>query len=69
MYYTGHTANLQRRLLEHKGGKTPFMKKGMPWIVIYSSDFPSRSEAMALEASIKKRGAKRFLEDINISVD
>jgi putative endonuclease len=32
--------------------------------LIYKIQFSTRSEAMLLEQKIKKRGAKRYLEDI-----
>jgi putative endonuclease len=66
LFYTGHTSDLQRRLIEHNRGKTNFMKRGIPWVVVFSAIFSSKAEAMALESSIKKRGAKRFLSDYNI---
>ena len=66
-YYTGHTADLERRLNEHNIGKTPFMASGKPWSLVFSVNFVSRSEAMKLESQIKKRGAARFLSDLNNS--
>jgi len=65
-YYTGHTINLERRLAEHNHGKTKFLARGVPWTIVYTSILDSRSEAMMLENSIKKRGAKRFLDDLKI---
>jgi predicted GIY-YIG superfamily endonuclease len=35
-----------------------------PWKIVYQIQFPTRSEAVILEQKIKKRGAKRYLEDI-----
>ena len=67
-FYTGHTNNIQRRLVEHNRGKTSFMEKGKPWILLYCKEFQNRSEAMILEKTIKKRGAARFLADIGKSV-
>jgi len=67
-FYTGHTEDLDRRFFEHNCGKTPFMKAGLPWILVYSKELNSRTDAMALEKKIKKRGAKRFLLDIGFSV-
>ncbi len=55
--------DLNRRLVEHNRGKTPFMKKGVPWIVVFSQVFDSRKEAIRLEKLIKARGAERFLLD------
>jgi len=62
-YYTGHTENVARRITEHNTGKTPYLKSGIPWALVFTQTFSSRSEAMALELKIKKRGAKRFLAD------
>jgi putative endonuclease len=68
-YYTGHTKDLERRIEEHNRGKTIFMHRGIPWKLIYSASFSSRSEAINLEKSIKKRGASRFLKDQGIYID
>jgi len=35
----------------------------VPWEVIHTREFATRSEATALETKIKKRGAERFLSD------
>ncbi|HLN54641.1 MAG TPA: GIY-YIG nuclease family protein, partial [Bacteroidales bacterium] len=60
--------DLPRRLEEHNRGKTSFMRKGMPWIVVYQAEFITRAEAVSMETAIKKRGASRFLSDNNIHV-
>jgi putative endonuclease len=62
-YYTGHTQDLDNRLREHNDGEGNFTSKCLPWMIIWSSMAPSRGEAMKLENKIKKRGAKRFLQD------
>jgi len=62
-YYTGSTQDLQNRLLEHNSGETKSIQNGIPWEVIWQTQVPSRAEAMNLESKIKKRGAKRFIED------
>jgi putative endonuclease len=64
-YYTGHTQDLNNRLHEHNGGETTSIRNGIPWEIIWTMDFNSRAEAMSLETKIKKRGAKRFLEDLS----
>ena len=67
-YYTGQTMDLEKRIEEHNRGKTRFSASGMPWILVFSKSFPSRTEAILLETKIKKRGVARFLSDNNISV-
>jgi putative endonuclease len=66
-FYTGQTHDLQNRLEEHNSGKTPSIKKGIPWKLVWSLEVESRSEAMKWEIKIKSRGAKRFLEDLSDS--
>jgi putative endonuclease len=67
-YYTGQTIDLHKRIEEHNRGKTRFSASGLPWILVFSKNFESRSEAIMLENKIKKRGAERFLNDINFAV-
>ena len=64
-YYTGSTQDLQNRLLEHNSGETKSIRNGIPWEVIWQTQLPTRAEAMQLETKIKKRGAKRFIEDLS----
>jgi putative endonuclease len=64
-YYSGSTQNLENRLFEHNRGETKSIRNGMPWEVIWQVQLPTRAEAMKLENKIKKRGAKRFLEDLS----
>ena len=41
--------------------------KGIPWNLIHHIECDSHSEAVQLENKIKKRGIKRFFEDISFS--
>jgi putative endonuclease len=63
-YYTGQTDDFDNRLYRHNSGLSLSTKSGKPWELIYKIQFSTRSEAMLLEQKIKKRGAKRYLEDI-----
>jgi putative endonuclease len=66
-FYTGQTADLVNRLLEHNSGETRSIRSCMPWRLIWTVEQSSRSDAMNLESKIKKRGAVRFLTDNNIT--
>jgi len=35
------------------------------WVLVWKTEFPARTEALKFERKIKKRGIKRFLEDID----
>ncbi len=63
--YTGQTDDLENRLNRHNSGLSLSTKSGKPWELIYQIQLSTRSEAMILEQKIKKRGAKRYLEDIS----
>lgn len=64
-YYTGSTQDLANRLLEHNNGETKSIKNGIPWVAVWHAELQTRAEAMAFETKIKKRGAKRFQEDLS----
>jgi putative endonuclease len=64
-YYTGYTSqSVQDRLNYHLGNHTGFTAKAKDWAIIFEKQFEEKSTAMALEKKIKKRGAKRFLGDL-----
>ena len=65
-FYTGQTNNLEDRLFRHNSGLSLSTKSGIPWTLIYQEQFNTRSEAVQLEIKIKKRGAKRYLEDLTL---
>ena len=63
-FYVGHTSDVQVRLEQHNAAKGSFTKRGIPWKLVWCLQKNSRSEAIVLENKIKKRGAKRFLNDL-----
>jgi putative endonuclease len=64
-YYTGSCDDLKKRFVRHNDSEVPSTKYGVPWTLVWHRELPSRSQARKLELKIKKRGAKRFLEDIS----
>jgi len=64
-FYIGQTNDIDDRIKRHNNGQSLSTKNGIPWKVIYTIVLSSRSEAVTLETKIKKRGAKRHLQDIN----
>ena len=52
--YIGHTNDLNRRLKEHNAGYVKSTKGGLPWRIIASKEFSSRSEARWVERSLKR---------------
>jgi putative endonuclease len=66
-YYVGSTDNLGNRLKEHNSGETVSSRRGIPWKIVHTEQFRTRSEAIRKEKQIKARGAQRYLNDLNKS--
>jgi len=62
-FYVGSTGNLENRVKRHNKGEEKFTSKGVPWKLIWSESYRTRSEAVQMENKIKKRGIQRFLVD------
>lgn len=62
-FYTGMSSNPKKRIDAHNLGLNKSTKNKGPWNQIWLSEPLSKKDALELESKIKKRGAKRFLED------
>ena len=62
-YYVGQTADIEKRLKKHNQGNVPSTKYGIPWKLVLQIEVTNRSEALILEKKVKKRGAKRFIDN------
>ncbi len=47
--YKGSTQNLEKRLQTHNSGKVKFTSKNIPWELVISEEFSTRSEAVKRE--------------------
>ena len=65
-FYIGSCQNLEVRLKQHNSGYSRFTKTGIPWRIVWSKEVLDRTEALQLENKIKKRGAKRFIDDTGL---
>ena len=62
--YVGHTNNIERRIIEHNSGLSPYTKNRGPWVLVYSEAFESRGEAMKRERFLKSGKGREFLKSI-----
>jgi putative endonuclease len=60
----GSAANVEKRLREHNSGKSTSTRAGVPWELVHTESFATRSEAVLHEKKIKARGISRYLADI-----
>lgn len=67
MYYTGMTANMDRRMREHESGQSWSTKRFLPLELIFVARIEGRQLARRLEVRIKSRGAKRWLNEMRFN--
>lgn len=54
-YYVGHTDEIERRLVEHEtGAGSGYTASRQPVQLVWFEEFPTREEAKAAEAQLKK---------------
>jgi putative endonuclease len=61
--YVGQTNDLAKRMEAHNSGRVKSTKRYLPWMIIHTEDFKTRSEAMRREKWYKTpAGRKRISE-------
>ncbi|MGN6717902.1 MAG: GIY-YIG nuclease family protein [Candidatus Binatia bacterium] len=53
-YYVGHTDNLDQRVAQHGGAIAGYTATRLPITLVWFAEFPTREEAKAAEAQLKK---------------
>jgi putative endonuclease len=62
--YIGHTSDIKRRLEEHNSGISKSTKHRLPFELIYSEKFRTRSEAMRREKYLKSGIGRDYINKI-----
>lgn len=65
-YYVGSTKNLDRRLKEHKNGKSKFTKLVLPIKLVFRQKFNDIRIARKVEYWLKRQKDKKLLERVII---
>ncbi len=64
--YIGHTANLERRVMQHNSSNYKperyTNKISGPWELVYKEEYPSRVEAMKREKFLKSGQGRAYLK-------
>jgi len=67
-FYIGSTGNLNDRLSRHNGGRSKATKAGIPWDLVLSEEFETRSKAIQRELELKSwKSHTRIAELISAS--
>jgi putative endonuclease len=62
--YVGMTNDIRRRINEHNNGENRSTKAYRPFVLIFSQEFKTRSEARKKEVYLKSGSGKEFLKSI-----
>ena len=63
-YYVGQTEHLNERVAYHQANYSKALKNRGPWTLRYWEEYPTRSEAVRREQSIKRQKGRRFIEEL-----
>ncbi|MCE7936350.1 GIY-YIG nuclease family protein [Candidatus Saccharibacteria bacterium CPR2] len=62
-FYTGYTADLRKRFLQHTEGKSTYTKNRGPYQLIYYEACLNNKDALARERYLKSGMGKRYLNN------
>ncbi len=68
-FYVGHCEDLIKRLERHNHKAVPSTKAYVPWVLVYTEKFQSRSSAAAREKEIKKKKSRKYIEFLINKID
>ncbi|MFA5833253.1 MAG: GIY-YIG nuclease family protein [Bacteroidota bacterium] len=63
-YYVGHTDDLPYRFTQHNNGYSKSTKSGIPWKIVHTEPFSTRSDAMKREHEIKSKKSRTYIEKL-----
>ena len=63
-YYVGSTQDLANRLKRHNSGRSTYTKRGVPWMLVYKKEYPTKSESYQAELSIKSQKSRKYIEEL-----
>ena len=58
--YTGATADLKQRMIDHNSGKSKHTAKFAPWELLWYSAFPDKYKALNFETYLKSHFGRAF---------
>ena len=63
-YYIGYSSNIEKRLEEHNKGLSRFTSKKIPWKLVYTECFVTKTEALQREKFLKRQKNRSFYESL-----
>ena len=66
-YYVGHTEDISLRLERHNTGWSRFTSQAQDWVLKHFEQFPTKSEAIKRENSIKRMKSRKYIEELIVA--
>ncbi|MGC4233536.1 MAG: GIY-YIG nuclease family protein [Niabella sp.] len=63
-HYTGHTTNLEQRLLSHNDFGNEWTARYRPWKPIFTKKFTAKTEALKYEKWLKTGAGRDFIKTL-----
>ena len=63
-FYIGYTTDVERRLSQHNEGLSRYTKSKMPWKMVYTEVFETKTEALRREIFLKKQRNSSFYQSL-----
>ena len=61
-YYVGHCEDISVRLNRHNFGGVLSTKAFIPWTLVYTENYATRSAAASRELAIKKKKSRKYIQ-------
>lgn len=61
-YYSGHTDDIEERIVQHNEGISDYTSKANDWVVAYTESYSTREEARKRELEVKKKKSRKYIE-------
>jgi len=61
-FYVGYSNDLVLRLERHNSGWGKYSSRGIPWQLVYSESYSTKTAAIKRENEIKKKKSRKYIE-------
>ncbi len=63
-FYVGYSQDPHKRLLAHNNGESTYTRRKMPWKLLYTEEYNSKSEALKREKFLKAQRNTEFYKKL-----
>jgi putative endonuclease len=60
-YYVGYSSDVNSRLTKHNSANSGYTSTKKPWVLVYTEEFDSKTEALRREKQIKRQKSRAYI--------